>query len=189
MLCCVMSCCVVLCCVVLCCVVLCCVVLCCVVLHCVVLCCIVLCCVVLCYAVCLCICHFCDAIPCHPTSHHQGCPAHSACSPHVSGLSQVDLCKNMMTSFAQNGTTVSDPVLINSLLDVSRTLHDSLTDFSIEDDRRQFAQLICCFMTKVSYGYVGTHICRGVQGAAFGWAMPTMSSLGSVITIHVVWPK
>eukprot|EP00667_Euglena_gracilis_P001805 EG_transcript_1804 len=66
--------------------------------------------------------------------------------------SKVDVCKSLLTSFTQLGPTVTDPVLVHALLDLCRTLHDSLTEFSVEDDRRQFAQLIGCVLPKVSFG-------------------------------------
>eukprot|EP00668_Euglena_longa_P033680 GGOE01043286.1.p1 GENE.GGOE01043286.1~~GGOE01043286.1.p1 ORF type:complete len:945 (+),score=318.02 GGOE01043286.1:40-2874(+) len=66
--------------------------------------------------------------------------------------SKVDLCKTLLTNFTQLGPTVTDPVLVHALLDLCRTIHDALTEFSVEDDRRQFAQLICCVLPKVSFG-------------------------------------
>eukprot|EP01006_Ploeotia_vitrea_P064732 TRINITY_DN8876_c0_g1_i1.p1 TRINITY_DN8876_c0_g1~~TRINITY_DN8876_c0_g1_i1.p1 ORF type:complete len:914 (+),score=151.54 TRINITY_DN8876_c0_g1_i1:31-2772(+) len=65
---------------------------------------------------------------------------------------KVEVAKGIMTRFTESGEIIKDAILINSLLDVSRTLHDSLTDFSIEDDRRQFAHVINTFISRVQYG-------------------------------------
>eukprot|EP00993_Chasmostoma_nieuportense_P007592 NODE_864_length_1807_cov_35.898214_g808_i0.p1 GENE.NODE_864_length_1807_cov_35.898214_g808_i0~~NODE_864_length_1807_cov_35.898214_g808_i0.p1 ORF type:complete len:528 (-),score=124.15 NODE_864_length_1807_cov_35.898214_g808_i0:101-1684(-) len=64
---------------------------------------------------------------------------------------KVDLCKRIMSTVAET-TPLADPLFIQSLLDVARTLHDSMNEFSIADERRQYSHLITAFLRNVDYG-------------------------------------
>ena len=57
-----------------------------------------------------------------------------------------------MEGFAKHSDETSDPVLINTLFEVSRTLHDSLDSLSPEGEQRHCASLICGFIDKINYG-------------------------------------
>jgi hypothetical protein len=68
---------------------------------------------------------------------------------------KTGLCKRVLRSFAKQGGgehKLSDPVLIHTLFDVARSLHDSIDSLSIEDERRQISDLICGFIERVDFG-------------------------------------
>ncbi len=44
---------------------------------------------------------------------------------------------------------LSDPVILHTLFDVARSLHDSLDSMSFYDERRQITDLIVNFVRKV----------------------------------------
>ena len=48
---------------------------------------------------------------------------------------------------------ISDPVLISSLMDVSRMLHDSVDYLTFIDERRQVTELICHVIDSIDYGH------------------------------------
>lgn len=55
-------------------------------------------------------------------------------------------------SVTRHVTSTSDPVIINSLMDVARILHDSLDSLSFADERNQISQLILKFISKIDFG-------------------------------------
>jgi len=60
----------------------------------------------------------------------------------------------ILTSFQQQTTQgISDPVLINSLLDVSRMLHDSVDYLTFADEKRQVSELIVHLIDYIDYGH------------------------------------
>lgn len=48
---------------------------------------------------------------------------------------------------------ISDPVLISSLRDVCRMLHDSIDYLTFEDERRQITDLLCHVIDYIDYGH------------------------------------
>ncbi len=48
--------------------------------------------------------------------------------------------------------TTADPVILNSLSFLCKSMHDSITALTLEDDKRQMAALIIGFLRRVSYG-------------------------------------
>ncbi|XP_068081598.1 VPS35 endosomal protein-sorting factor-like isoform X2 [Anabrus simplex] len=66
---------------------------------------------------------------------------------------KVSVCKNIMDAFTTNHQeTTNDPVIINALMFICRILHDSVNALSVEDEKRQIANLISAFVRKVEYG-------------------------------------
>ena len=65
---------------------------------------------------------------------------------------KAEHCKELLESFAKHSDETSDPVLINTLFEVSRTLHDSIDSLSPEGEQRHCASLICGFIEKINYG-------------------------------------
>ncbi|GAB6020434.1 hypothetical protein CHUAL_003128 [Chamberlinius hualienensis] len=66
---------------------------------------------------------------------------------------KVDACKLIMESFAKNqNVNTSDPVIINALMFICKTLHDSVNALTLDDDKRQIGWLISCFVRRVSFG-------------------------------------
>lgn len=66
---------------------------------------------------------------------------------------KVDMCKSVLEAFvAHQAEPTSDPVIVNALTYVGKTLHDSITAMTFEDEKRQIARLIVTFLSKVSFG-------------------------------------
>eukprot|EP01062_Namystynia_karyoxenos_P016788 TRINITY_DN16182_c0_g1_i1.p1 TRINITY_DN16182_c0_g1~~TRINITY_DN16182_c0_g1_i1.p1 ORF type:complete len:982 (+),score=374.39 TRINITY_DN16182_c0_g1_i1:91-3036(+) len=61
------------------------------------------------------------------------------------------LCCSMLATFAAGERTVGDPVLIGSLMDVARTLHDRLTSLTDGEEVAQVGELIVGFMERVDH--------------------------------------
>lgn len=67
---------------------------------------------------------------------------------------KVPCGKIILGAFANNHhlTTTSDPVIIHTLFDVARSLHDSIDSMTFDDERRQISRLIVSFIRKVDFG-------------------------------------
>ena len=63
-----------------------------------------------------------------------------------------EMCLDVLTRFAKSKSTTGDQVLIGSLLDIARSLHDKLTGMSTDDERRDVSTLILAFLSKVDFG-------------------------------------
>jgi len=59
--------------------------------------------------------------------------------------------QDILEAFKRLGTT-NDAVLINTMFDIGRTLHDSVDLLSSDGDRRHIAGLLCGFIDKIDYG-------------------------------------
>ncbi|MCP4139570.1 MAG: hypothetical protein GY755_04665 [Chloroflexi bacterium] len=71
---------------------------------------------------------------------------------------KLSACKMILESFRRecgdgvmNG--ISDPVMINSLMDVSRMLHDSIDYLTFEDENRQVTDLVNHLIDYIDYGH------------------------------------
>lgn len=66
---------------------------------------------------------------------------------------KVDVCKLIMEAFVKYQTAAtSDPVIVNALMFVCKTMHDSVNALTLEDEKRQISQLISNFARKVDFG-------------------------------------
>lgn len=65
---------------------------------------------------------------------------------------KAEHCKDLLQSFAKHSDQTNDPVLINTLFEVSRTLHDSMDSLTAEGEMRFAASLICSFIGKIDFG-------------------------------------
>lgn len=65
---------------------------------------------------------------------------------------KAEHCKEILDSFRVRGGETGDPVLIHTLFEVSRTLHDCIDSLTPEGERRHCAFLICAFIERVNYG-------------------------------------
>ena len=61
------------------------------------------------------------------------------------------LCMSLLTSFTRSPAPTRDTVMIHTMFDVARNLHDSLDSLSVGDQRRQVAALICKFVVKFDF--------------------------------------
>ena len=67
---------------------------------------------------------------------------------------KTEACKLLFEAFLrlQGSDLTTDPILISAVMSLSRSLHDSLTPLSLEDERNQATRLIKAFVVKVSFG-------------------------------------
>ncbi|XP_071976700.1 VPS35 endosomal protein-sorting factor-like isoform X4 [Engystomops pustulosus] len=66
---------------------------------------------------------------------------------------RVEVCKCIMEAFIKHQQEVTkDPVILNALLHVCKTMHDSVNALSLEDEKRTLAHLINGFIRLVSFG-------------------------------------
>ncbi|KAI6660497.1 hypothetical protein LOD99_14081 [Oopsacas minuta] len=66
---------------------------------------------------------------------------------------KVEVCRGILESFVKHQTvTTHDPVILNSMIFVSKTIHDSLNALSPDDEKRQIATLIKQFVSVVDFG-------------------------------------
>lgn len=68
------------------------------------------------------------------------------------GPRRVEICKDIMDVFTKTAGTVNDAILIHTLFDISRALHDSIDSLSPEGEQRHVASLICGFIHKIDFG-------------------------------------
>ncbi|XP_063286402.1 VPS35 endosomal protein-sorting factor-like [Pelobates fuscus] len=66
---------------------------------------------------------------------------------------RVEVCKRIMEAFIRHQQEVTkDPVILNALLHVCKTMHDSVNALTLEDEKRILSQLINGFIRMVSFG-------------------------------------
>ncbi|XP_037019323.2 VPS35 endosomal protein-sorting factor-like isoform X1 [Artibeus jamaicensis] len=66
---------------------------------------------------------------------------------------RVEVCKCIMEVFIKHQKEpTKDPVILNALLHVCKTMHDSVNALSLEDEKRMLAYLINGFIKMVSFG-------------------------------------
>ena len=66
---------------------------------------------------------------------------------------KVEVCRGILESFVKHQTlTTHDPVILNSMLFICKTIHDSLNALSPEDEKRQVAALVKQFLSLVDFG-------------------------------------
>ncbi|XP_075422160.1 VPS35 endosomal protein-sorting factor-like isoform X4 [Ascaphus truei] len=66
---------------------------------------------------------------------------------------RVEVCKCIMAAFIQHQQEVTkDPVILNALLHVCKTMHDSVNALTLEDEKRTLSHLINGFIQMVSFG-------------------------------------
>ncbi|KAM4765293.1 VPS35 endosomal protein-sorting factor-like isoform 3-T3 [Cyanocitta cristata] len=66
---------------------------------------------------------------------------------------RVEVCKCIMESFIKHQQeSTKDPVILNALLHICKTMHDSVNALTLEDEKRTLAALINGFIKMVSFG-------------------------------------
>ena len=65
---------------------------------------------------------------------------------------KTDMCKELLLNFTKSNETTSDPVVIATVFDIARSLHDSLDSLSVDDERKQISDLLCRFVTLIDFG-------------------------------------
>jgi hypothetical protein len=67
------------------------------------------------------------------------------------GQKKASLCKELLELFKHHPAT-SDAILISSLFDIGRIIHDSVDSLTPEGDRKHTALLLCSFIQKIDCG-------------------------------------
>lgn len=67
------------------------------------------------------------------------------------GARKVDLCKDVIEFFCSRGRT-NDQLLINTMYEIGRTLHDSIEALSPEGERKQISAQLCKFIDRIDFG-------------------------------------
>eukprot|EP00943_MAST-04B_sp_MAST-4B-sp1_P004146 g4146.t1 len=65
---------------------------------------------------------------------------------------KTDMCKELLNNFISSKETTSDPVVIATVFDIARSLHDSLDSLSVADERRQISNSLCRFIALIDFG-------------------------------------
>ncbi|XP_069342975.1 VPS35 endosomal protein-sorting factor-like isoform X3 [Eulemur rufifrons] len=66
---------------------------------------------------------------------------------------RVEVCKCIMEAFIKHQQEpTKDPVILNALLHICKTMHDSVNALTLEDEKRMLAYLINGFIKMVSFG-------------------------------------
>ncbi|XP_078097064.1 VPS35 endosomal protein-sorting factor-like isoform X2 [Mustelus asterias] len=66
---------------------------------------------------------------------------------------KVEVCKSIMEVFIrQQQELTRDPVILNALMHICKTMHDSVNALTLEDEKRSLAVLISGFIRMVSFG-------------------------------------
>ncbi|XP_038125096.1 VPS35 endosomal protein-sorting factor-like isoform X2 [Cyprinodon tularosa] len=66
---------------------------------------------------------------------------------------RVEVCKSFMEIFIKHQLEVTrDPVILNAMLHICKTMHDSVNALTLEDEKRSLAVLITGFIRMVSFG-------------------------------------
>ncbi|KAK2169423.1 hypothetical protein LSH36_10g11082 [Paralvinella palmiformis] len=67
---------------------------------------------------------------------------------------KVEVCKTIMAAYCRyQKDPTNDPVIVNSLMFISKTMHDSVNALSLDDDIRQIGHLISSFIRSISFGH------------------------------------
>ena len=64
---------------------------------------------------------------------------------------KTDMCKELLNNFISSKETTADPVVIATVFDIARSLHDSLDSLSVDDERRQISFLLCRFIALIDF--------------------------------------
>lgn len=70
----------------------------------------------------------------------------------LDSANMVTASKIIMEGFSRSKEFISDPFIINTLLNVATTLHDTINALSLSDDVRIAARTIATFVTKIDFG-------------------------------------
>ena len=66
---------------------------------------------------------------------------------------KVDVCKAILEAFAANEMqTTDDPVIVHTMMYISKVVHDSVSSMTFEDELKQIWQLVIGFLSKISFG-------------------------------------
>jgi hypothetical protein len=70
----------------------------------------------------------------------------------LKSTTRVKVSKGMLSSFGRSEILETDPVIINSLFDLAKTVHDSINYRSTEKEISQISNSISSYIEKISFG-------------------------------------
>ena len=66
---------------------------------------------------------------------------------------KLDVCKSILEAFAANQVeTTDDPVVVHTMMYISKVVHDAVSAMTFEDELKQITQLVLAFLSKISFG-------------------------------------
>ncbi|XP_028990789.1 VPS35 endosomal protein-sorting factor-like isoform X2 [Betta splendens] len=66
---------------------------------------------------------------------------------------RVEVCRSIMEVFIKHQVELTkDPVILNAMLHICKTMHDSVNSLTLEDEKRSLSLLIIGFIRMVSFG-------------------------------------
>eukprot|EP00808_Paulinella_micropora_P032345 g67639.t1 len=65
---------------------------------------------------------------------------------------KAEASKTLLQAFKALGQVTADPVIVHTLFEVAKSLHDAVDSLSFDDDRRQIADLLIYFIRGIDYG-------------------------------------
>lgn len=68
------------------------------------------------------------------------------------GEVKVKVNREILECFCRDVQPTTDPVLINTMFEVGKNVHDSINSLSFDDEIRQIAGLLSVFIKKINYG-------------------------------------
>uniref|UniRef100_A0A669FBM7 VPS35 endosomal protein-sorting factor-like n=1 Tax=Oreochromis niloticus TaxID=8128 RepID=A0A669FBM7_ORENI len=111
---------------------------------------------------------------------------------------RVEVCKSIMEVFIKHQVELTrDPVILNAMLHICKTMHDSVNALTLEDEKRSLALLIIGFIRMVRlshllyYGNNNHNCCFGllyrIACAAYSFiTIPSLSSIFSRLSLYLL---
>jgi len=70
----------------------------------------------------------------------------------LEGQHKVEASKAVLMRFSTAGFQTCDPVILHTLFDVARAVHDAIDSLSFDDERRQVSMLLINFIRQIDFG-------------------------------------
>ena len=70
----------------------------------------------------------------------------------LSKKDKVIISKLILRKFVDRTESTADPVMVHTLFDLARNIHDAIDELSYEDERRQVSELIVSVVRQIDYG-------------------------------------
>lgn len=65
---------------------------------------------------------------------------------------KVEICKKILIGTYTTNHTINDPVVVNALMFLCSTIHDSVNALSPDDEYRQIGDILCHIILIIDYG-------------------------------------
>jgi len=71
---------------------------------------------------------------------------------HFKSRRKTEICKNLLESFGKRSDKTNDPIMIHTVFDIARNLHDTVDSMTNDGESRYISTLICNFLEKIDFG-------------------------------------